>query len=52
VDGGVKVDNIAGIARAGAETFVAGSAIFNSGDYASTITAMRRELAGADYAAD
>jgi ribulose-phosphate 3-epimerase len=52
VDGGVKVDNIAEIARAGADTFVAGSAIFNSGDYASTITAMRRELAGADYAAD
>jgi ribulose-phosphate 3-epimerase len=52
VDGGVKVDNIAAIARAGADTFVAGSAIFNSSDYASTITAMRRELAGADFAAD
>jgi ribulose-phosphate 3-epimerase len=52
VDGGVKVDNIAQIARAGADTFVAGSAIFGSSDYASTITAMRRELAGADYGAD
>lgn len=48
VDGGIKVDNIAEVARAGADTFVAGSAIFGSGDYASTITAMRRELAGAD----
>jgi ribulose-phosphate 3-epimerase len=48
VDGGVKVDNIADVARAGADTFVAGSAIFGSGDYASTITAMRRELAGVD----
>jgi ribulose-phosphate 3-epimerase len=52
VDGGVKVDNIAEIARAGADTFVAGSAIFGSGDYAGTITAMRRELAGADFDAD
>jgi ribulose-phosphate 3-epimerase len=52
VDGGVKVDNIAEIARAGADTFVAGSAIFGSGDYAGTITAMRRELAGADYERD
>ncbi|MGD9388323.1 MAG: ribulose-phosphate 3-epimerase [Gammaproteobacteria bacterium] len=48
VDGGVKVDNIGEVARAGADTFVAGSAIFGSGDYASTITAMRRELAGVD----
>ena len=48
VDGGVKVDNIGDVARAGADTFVAGSAIFGSGDYASTITAMRRELAGVD----
>ena len=47
VDGGVKVDNIAAIARAGADTFVAGSAIFGSGDYAGTLAAMRRELAGA-----
>jgi len=48
VDGGVKLDNIADIARAGADTFVAGSAIFNSGDYAKTIAAMR--LALANYA--
>lgn len=52
VDGGVKVDNIAEIARAGADTFVAGSAIFGSSDYASTITAMRRELSGADFGRD
>ncbi len=42
VDGGVKVDNIADIAAAGADTFVAGSAIFNSPDYAETITKMRQ----------
>jgi ribulose-phosphate 3-epimerase len=48
VDGGVKVDNIAEIARAGADTFVAGSAIFGSGDYGGTIAAMRRELAGVE----
>jgi ribulose-phosphate 3-epimerase len=47
VDGGVKVDNIAGIARAGADTFVAGSAIFGAGDYKATIAKMRSELAGA-----
>lgn len=47
IDGGVKVDNIAEIARAGADTFVAGSAIFNSPDYAATIAAMRAELAEA-----
>ena len=41
VDGGVKVDNIGAIARAGADTFVAGSAIFGSRDYAKTIAAMR-----------
>jgi ribulose-phosphate 3-epimerase len=52
VDGGVKVDNIAEVARAGADTFVAGSAIFGSADYASTITAMRRELAGVGADAD
>ena len=46
IDGGVKVDNIAEIARAGADTFVAGSAIFASPDYAATISAMRAELAG------
>jgi ribulose-phosphate 3-epimerase len=45
VDGGVKTDNIAEIARAGADTFVAGSAIFNAGDYAKTIAAMRAALA-------
>src|SRR5690606_37647742 len=45
VDGGVGVPNIAEIARAGADMFVAGSAIFNSGDYAATIAAMRKELA-------
>ncbi len=44
IDGGVKVDNIAEIARAGADTFVAGSAIFESGDYRATIRAMRAEL--------
>jgi ribulose-phosphate 3-epimerase len=48
VDGGVKVDNIARIARAGADTFVAGSAIFGSGDYAGTVAAMRRELSGTE----
>jgi ribulose-phosphate 3-epimerase len=42
VDGGVKVDNIAAIAAAGADTFVAGSAIFGQGDYHATIDAMRR----------
>jgi ribulose-phosphate 3-epimerase len=45
IDGGVKVDNIAAIARAGADTFVAGSAIFGSGDYAATVAAMRNEIA-------
>jgi ribulose-phosphate 3-epimerase len=45
VDGGVKVDNIAAVARAGADTFVAGSAIFGSGDYPGTIARMRAELA-------
>ena len=47
VDGGVKVDNIAAIAKAGADTFVAGSAIFGSSDYKATINAMRACLAGA-----
>jgi ribulose-phosphate 3-epimerase len=41
VDGGVKVSNIAEVAQAGADTFVAGSAIFGSEDYAKTIAAMR-----------
>ena len=44
IDGGVKVDNIAEIAAAGADTFVAGSAIFNTPDYQATIAAMRLEL--------
>jgi ribulose-phosphate 3-epimerase len=46
IDGGVKVDNIGAIARAGADTFVAGSAIFGSKDYAATIKAMRKEIGG------
>src|SRR4030095_5120086 len=45
VDGGVKVDNIAAVAKAGADTFVAGSAIFGTPDYAVTIGKMRAELA-------
>jgi len=45
VDGGVKVDNIADVARAGADTFVAGSAIFGTPDYKATIAAMRAALA-------
>ena len=44
IDGGVKVDNAAEIARAGADTFVAGSAIFGSSDYAATIRAMRAQI--------
>ena len=44
IDGGVKVDNIGEIAAAGADTFVAGSAIFGSGDYAATIAAMKAEI--------
>ena len=44
VDGGVRVDNIAEVARAGADTFVAGSAIFGSKDYAATIREMRARL--------
>ena len=47
IDGGVKVDNIGEIAAAGADTFVAGSAIFGSADYAATIAAMRSEIAKA-----
>jgi ribulose-phosphate 3-epimerase len=47
IDGGVKVDNIGEIAAAGADTFVAGSAIFGSDDYAATITAMKEEIAKA-----
>ena len=44
VDGGIKIDNIAEVAEAGADTFVAGSAIFNTDDYAATIGAMRAKL--------
>ncbi len=47
VDGGIKVDNIRAVAAAGADTFVAGSAIFGAGDYAKTIAAMRTELSKA-----
>ncbi|MEZ5552672.1 MAG: ribulose-phosphate 3-epimerase [Pseudomonadales bacterium] len=45
IDGGIKIDNIADAAAAGADTFVAGSAIFGSGDYKATIGAMRQRLA-------
>ena len=44
VDGGIKVDNIAEVAKAGADTFVAGSAIFGKDNYSAVITAMRAEL--------
>lgn len=44
IDGGVNVDNIGEIAAAGADTFVAGSAIFGSDDYATTIAAMKAEI--------
>jgi ribulose-phosphate 3-epimerase len=47
IDGGVKVDNIGEIAAAGADTFVAGSAIFGAKDYRATIAAMRAEIAKA-----
>ena len=47
VDGGIKVDNIGAVARAGADTFVAGSAIFGAPDYRATIAAMRAAVAGA-----
>lgn len=46
VDGGVKVENIAAIAKAGADTFVTGSAIFGTSDYRATIAAMRAQIAG------
>jgi ribulose-phosphate 3-epimerase len=51
IDGGVKVDNIGEIARAGADTFVAGSAIFGAKDYKATISAMRSAIAGPKLAA-
>jgi ribulose-phosphate 3-epimerase len=46
IDGGVKADNIAEIAAAGADTFVAGSAIFNAADYADVIARMKAAVAG------
>lgn len=50
VDGGIKIDNIAQVAKAGADTFVAGSAIFGKEDYAQVIKAMRSELLGSGKA--
>ncbi len=50
VDGGIKVDNIAQVAKAGADTFVAGSAIFGKENYAQVITAMRSELSSSGKA--
>jgi ribulose-phosphate 3-epimerase len=47
IDGGVKVDNIGEIAAAGADTFVAGSAIFGSDNYTATIAEMKAEIASA-----
>jgi ribulose-phosphate 3-epimerase len=44
IDGGVKIDNAAAIAKAGADTFVAGSAIFGSADYAKTIRSLRQQI--------
>ena len=51
VDGGIKVDNIAAVARAGADTFVAGSAIFGAKDYVATIKALRAGIASGAAAA-
>jgi len=48
IDGGVKIDNIAAIATAGADAFVAGSAIFGTSDYRDTIANMRQQLATVD----
>jgi len=48
VDGGIKLDNIGAVAAAGADTFVAGSAIFGSGDYAATVREMRARIAAAN----
>lgn len=50
IDGGVKVENIAEIAKAGADMFVAGSAIFNQPNYKTVIDAMRKELSGVKHA--
>jgi ribulose-phosphate 3-epimerase len=44
VDGGLTIDNVNAVAAAGADTFVAGSTIFGSADYAATIAAMRKEI--------
>lgn len=52
VDGGIKVDNIAAVAAAGADTFVAGSAIFGASDYAAVIADMREQLATVDALID
>ncbi|MES2206543.1 MAG: ribulose-phosphate 3-epimerase [Pseudomonadota bacterium] len=49
VDGGIKIDNIAEVAAAGADTFVAGSAIFDTPNYAQAITAMRSRLAALQH---
>ena len=51
VDGGIKAENIAAVARAGADTFVAGSAIFGAPDYAATIRALRAGIASGNAAA-
>jgi len=51
VDGGIKAGNIAAVARAGADTFVAGSAIFGAPDYAATIRALRAGIASGNAAA-
>ena len=51
VDGGISTDNIAAVARAGADTFVAGSAVFGSGDYPATIRAMRAAISAGHAAA-
>jgi ribulose-phosphate 3-epimerase len=47
IDGGVKAENIGAIARAGADTFVAGSAIFSEEDYGAVIRAMRQNIEAA-----
>jgi ribulose-phosphate 3-epimerase len=46
IDGGVTVDNIGSLARAGVDTFVSGSAIFGTDDYAETIAKMRKSIGG------
>ena len=47
IDGGIKIDNIGSAAAAGADAFVAGTAIFGADDYTNTISAMRNEIADA-----